>query len=63
MKKKLTRGTALAVLLAGAGGSLAFAGADPNGGDRNDHVRVVHVTLTDTQETDFDLGASGASVR
>jgi hypothetical protein len=62
MHNKLTAGTVLAVLLAGACGPLAFAGAGPKSDDKGDKVRVLHVTLTDTTETNFDLGASGPSV-
>jgi hypothetical protein len=50
------------VLLAGACGSLAFAGTGPKRHDKGDRVRVLHVTLTDSTETDLDLGAGGASV-
>jgi allene oxide cyclase-like protein len=62
MRNKLILGALLSLLLAVAGVSLAFAGDDSNGDDNGDDVRVLHVTLTDTQQTDLDLGASGPSV-
>jgi hypothetical protein len=62
MQKRLIRGAVLAVLLACACGSLAFAGGGPKRDGKGDHVRVLHVTLTDSDETDLDLCAGGASV-
>jgi hypothetical protein len=52
----------LAALLAVASASLAFAGGGGNRDHDGDNVRTLHVTLTNTHETDFDLGASGPSV-
>jgi hypothetical protein len=58
MRTKFILAATLGLVLAVAGVSLAFAGGDPKGGD----ARTLHVTLTNTHETDFDLGASGPSV-
>jgi hypothetical protein len=62
MPKKLILSAILGLLLAGASVSLAVAGGGKNGGHHGDDVRVLQVTLTNTHETDFDLGASGSSV-
>jgi allene oxide cyclase-like protein len=62
MHKKLILAAVVALLLAVGGVPLAVAGGDRNGDKNGDHVRILHVTLTDTDETDFDLGASGPSV-
>ena len=42
--------------------SLAFASGDPKGDNNGDKVRILHVTLTNPQETDLDLGDPGPSV-
>jgi hypothetical protein len=62
MHKKLIVGAILAALLAVASASLAFAGGGGSRDHDGDNVRTLHVTLTNTHETDFDLGASGPSV-
>jgi hypothetical protein len=62
MRRKLILGAALALLLAVTSVSLAFAGGDSKGDSNGDKVRILHVTLTNSQETDLDLGASGPSV-
>jgi hypothetical protein len=62
MGKKLILGVVLGLLLAVASVPLAFARGDHNGAKKRHGVRVLHVTLTNTKETDLDLGASGPSV-
>jgi hypothetical protein len=62
MQRKLIRGAMLAVLLAGAGVSIAFAGGAQKGDRNRDGVRILHVTLTDSHETDFDPDNNGPSV-
>jgi hypothetical protein len=62
MRTKLMLGALLALLLAVAGVSLAFAGSDENGGGNGDEVHVLHITLRHIHDTNLDLGASGPSV-
>jgi hypothetical protein len=62
MGRKLVLGTTLAVLVTVASVSLAFAGGGVSGDANDDDVRILHVTLTHTQQTDLDLGAAGPSV-
>jgi hypothetical protein len=62
MQRKLIAGAVLALLLALTSVSFAFAGSDPKGDTNGAKVRVLHVTLKNSQETDLDLGASGPSV-
>jgi hypothetical protein len=62
MQKKLIRGAILALLLAGASVSIAFARGDQHGDRNHDGVRILHVTLTDSHETDFDPDNNGPSV-
>jgi hypothetical protein len=59
MHKRLILGALLGTVLAVAGVSLAFAGDATSGG--GDDVRVLNLTLTDTQVTDLDLGDPGPS--
>jgi hypothetical protein len=61
MKRNLVLGAILALLLAVTSVSLAFAG-DPKGDNNGDKVRVLQVTLTNSQETPLDLGDRGPSV-
>jgi hypothetical protein len=61
MRSKLMLGAMLAVLLAVASASLAFAGG--SGHEDNGRVRTLHVTLQHRgQEAQLDLGASGPSI-
>ena len=62
MKRKLILGAVLALLLAVTSVSLAFASGDSRGDSNGDKVRILHVTLKNTQQTDLDLGAPGPSV-
>jgi hypothetical protein len=62
LKTKLILGAILALVLAVTSVSLAFAGGDSKGDNNGDKVRILHVTLRNTQETPLDLGASGPSV-
>jgi Allene oxide cyclase barrel like domain len=62
MQRKLIAGAVLALLLAMTSVSFAFAGGDSRGDTNGGKVRVLHVTLKNSQETDLDLGASGPSV-
>jgi hypothetical protein len=62
MKRKLIPGAILALLLAVTSVSLAFASGDPEGDKNGDKVRVLQVTLTNSQESSVDLGAPGPSV-
>jgi hypothetical protein len=62
MKRNLALGAILALLLAVTSVSLAFAGGDPKGDKNGDKVRVLQVTLTNSQETQLDLGDRGPSV-
>jgi hypothetical protein len=61
MQRKLVAGAVLALLLALTSVSFAFAGGDSRG-NTNGKVRILHVTLKNSHETDLDLGASGPSV-
>jgi allene oxide cyclase-like protein len=61
VKRKLILGAVLALLLSVTSVSLAFASGDPKGDKNRDKVRVLQVTLTNSQETDLDLGDSGPS--
>jgi hypothetical protein len=58
MQRKLILSVMLAVLLGATCVSLAFGGETPDG----HKLRIVHLTLTNSQQTDFDLGAPGPSV-
>jgi hypothetical protein len=62
LKAKLILGAILALLLAATSVSLAFASGDPKGNTNGDKVRVLHVTLKNSQETPLDLGTPGPSV-
>jgi hypothetical protein len=62
MKGKLIPVAILALLLAVTSVSLAFASGDPKGDKNGDKVRILQVTLTNSQETSLDLGAPGPSV-
>jgi hypothetical protein len=62
LKSKLILGAMLTVVLAVTSVSLAFASGDSKGDHNGDKVRILHVTLRNTQETPLDLGASGPSV-
>jgi hypothetical protein len=62
MQRKLIAGAALALLLALTSVSFAFAGGDAKGDTNRGKVRILHVTLKNSQETDLDLGATGPSV-
>jgi hypothetical protein len=59
MHRKLILSVMLALLLGATGASLAFGGQTP--GDSHKQP-VMLVTLTHTNQTDFDLGAPGPSV-
>jgi hypothetical protein len=61
MRSKLVLGAILALVLAITSVSLAFASGD-KGDQHRDKVRVLHLTLTNSHETDLDLGDSGPSV-
>lgn len=58
MRTKLVLGAILALLLAVASVSLAFAGGDGNGGD----VRILRLTTRNVQQASPDLGDPGLSV-
>jgi hypothetical protein len=60
MRPKLILAPVLGVLLAVTITSSAFANSQPRHDD-NARVRVLHVTLTNVQGTDIDLGAAGPS--
>jgi hypothetical protein len=62
MKRNLVLGAILALLLALTSVSLASAGGDPKGDKNGDKVRVLQVTLTNSQETQLDLGDRGPSL-
>jgi hypothetical protein len=62
LKAKLILGAVLALLLAITSVSLAFASGDSKGDTNRGKVRILHVTLKNTHETDLDLGATGPSV-
>ena len=62
MQRKLIAGAVLALLLALTSVSFAFAGGDSKGDTNGDKVRILYVTLKNSQETDLDLGTSGPSV-
>jgi hypothetical protein len=61
MRKKLILSAMLALLLAVASVSLAFARSDEDG-DHGDHTRVINLTATTVQDADIDLGKSGLSL-
>jgi hypothetical protein len=62
MQRKLILGAASALLLALTSVSFASAGSDSESDSNGDKVRILHVTLTNSQQTDLDLGTPGQSV-
>jgi hypothetical protein len=59
MQRKLVTGTVLAVFVAMAAVSLAFAGGRSHHGTS---VRILHLTLQHAQDADIDAGDPGPSV-